>query len=588
MISPNHGLNANGNDSSKKIPLTPPLVHRIMLSPPREFSLLTIDGRPRSGTLFFQNFLHQEGFTTNNHTAQEASEESQQPRSFTDQISQTMKRAFHENILQQISSQNYAALHPLILEIHQQLRSLIPNRTDLHSVLNDDWVEQVCLSNNDQNDREKRKLFQKMLQLLNNIAEALVLLESEDRSVSTREWMKISSELNKQNEDSQSAQQQETNPKVDQPLNVPADLLKWENPPPTQKEWTLASTSFLHRKAEQCFRDIQNFQLGHVVAPTIHANFMGRDFLRREFEIQFGGTRSDIGGSGGDKVLLSTPHLETWLKEVVQTCGLRKEVLVSSKEKRGDVLLKTGWVDNLLFRSPREMGLEVNADVLFFLPEVFYLDIGAVRAIRMAAKVSVVGSVLALHASAIAGVGDRFFRQDPLDVRVEECRKSLIQAMGNKVVGSQKLFEKGVGDTVIDLARVLNPNLPESSEDMIRSRCVATMRGQDPVIKLLDNRMRDIFREMMVFQPQSSQQGIPSTIRAGIGRGQSSSDATINDGGTFSALVKESSREEFVKKGFSFYAEELAETLLMARRIVNLALHVHGPIVEQTLLDVCK
>ncbi len=592
-------LDAVGQANENVVPLTPEIVHRIMLSQPNEFSSLTIDGNPRSETLYFQKFLKQEGFTSANDTGEEEEDESQQPVSITFHIAQTMKKAFHDNILEQISSsQNYATLCPLILETHQQLRSLIPNRKDLHSTLNDEWVEHVCLSvdadvpTNDDSTTEKNKLFDQTLQLLNDIAKALVMLESEDRSESTREWINIASELKKKTGNSDSTYQYAETNLVDQVLELPAHLIMWDNPQPTHKEWMLASTSFLHRKAEQAFIDIKNFQLSHVVAPRIHANHMGRDFLRKEFEIHFGRNGDDRDVDNGNSMSLSTPHLDAWLKEVVQTCGLESEILQTSREKRAEAILKTGWVDNILFRSPRQMGMEDDGlsteQSNFMMPEIFYLDIAQVSSIRISAKVSVVGSALALHASTIAGVGNTLLQLDPLGRDVQSCRNKLILAMNNTHVGSQELFEKGVGDAVLELAKVLNPELPETCEEQIRNRCQATMRGTDPVIMLLDNRMRDIFREMIAFHPQ--QQMAPSTIRTGIAGGTQRFALRSNDedgSSSFRSLLKKEAKGKFMKRGFSFYAEKLADTVVVARGIANLALYVHGTVVDEALANAC-
>lgn len=130
-------------------------------------------------------------------------------------------------------------------------------------------------------------------------------------------------------------------------------------------------------------------------------------------------------------------------------------------------------------------------------------------------------------------------RQDPLDTLVQECRQKLIRAMGNKTIGSQELFERGVGDAMMELAMVLNPNLD------IDSTTVTTMRGDDPVIQLLDNRMKNIFREMMVMDTSSRQQ-VPDSIRSG--RAMPTSKGKSIHGENGDNYLKAS--EEFVKKGF--------------------------------------
>jgi hypothetical protein len=57
--------------------------------------------------------------------------------------------------------------------------------------------------------------------------------------------------------------------------------------------------------------------------------------------------------------------------------------------------------------------------------------------------------------------------------------------------------------------------------------------------------------------------------------------------GAYGDNYLKASKEEFVKKGFSFYADELAESTLMAHRIVNLAVYVQGSWVDKMMIDVC-
>jgi hypothetical protein len=216
------------------------------------------------------------------------------------------------------------------------------------------------------------------------------------------------------------------------------------------------------------------------------------------------------------------------------------------------------------------------------MPEIFYLDIMEVKAIRVAAKLSVVGSALALHASNIAGVGDAVLRQNPLPPDIQQCRQKLIRAMGIKAVGSRELYEKAVGDVVIELTKVLNPGYECNSDEecIIRSRTVATMRGEDPVIQLLDNRMRTIFREMMLFHPVKHG-SIPNTIRTG-GVLPSCEDG-VND--SYGDVFQQAAKQKFISKGFSFYAEKLSEASLISHRIISLVLQIHGQWVENMFLE---
>ena len=51
-----------------------------------------------------------------------------------------MKRAYHDNLVETVErTQNYQPLKGFILELHGAIRSLVPNRPELHSLLDDSW-----------------------------------------------------------------------------------------------------------------------------------------------------------------------------------------------------------------------------------------------------------------------------------------------------------------------------------------------------------------------------------------------------------------------------------------------------------------
>jgi len=199
--------------------------------------------------------------------------------------------------------------------------------------------------------------------------------------------------------------------------------------------------------------------LGHILAPRIAA--LGKDYLLHLFEKRFG----KIANNGGDSVcnvngsvdnggIVSSdihveinanvaPYVKTWLEEIVNEGEYDREELLASEEKRAEALLQTGWVENILFRTPRQINAVADDDddddgesqarigtqTPFYMPEILYLDIQAIRSIRMTTKMSVVGAALVLHVSALAGVPDATVRlkADPLEGRLEESRRALVR-----------------------------------------------------------------------------------------------------------------------------------------------------------------
>jgi hypothetical protein len=362
-----------------------------------------------------------------------------------------------------------------------------------------------------------------------------------------------------------------------------------------QKKWVVASVHFLSEKIAQTHKDIADFQLSHILAPQIHS--MGKQLLLLDFNARFHCSESGV-----------PPYTITWLQEIIDSCG--NEIMEWDEKERQNAIVQKGWVDNILFRTPRndpelvskstsENGDDKDNDVSlptpFYMPEVFYLNESSIKGIRLTTQISVVGSSLALHASSTAGPGTGAkLKQDPLEPIVEDCRMNLIHTMGNKMVGSQEEYENAVTEAVVDLATALNSSILENEEALADVKIIlgkkvsATMRGTDPVIKLLDNRMRNIFREIIVTDPRTvaQKQQAPTSMKAGVMNPVTSNKQ--EDSNSYRVVFKEICKNEFVKGGFSFYAEELAEAVLMAHEIMQLTLDVHGSWLDKAFCDIAK
>ena len=152
---------------------------------------------------------------------------------------------------------------------------------------------------------------------------------------------------------------------------------------------------------------------------------------------------------------------------------------------------------------------------------------------------------------------------------------------------------------------VWNASLTVSEEDTIQSRTSAVLRGEDPVLKLLDNRMRGVFRSMMLWTPQSSNTDDGTTnsgndngwgvlVRLRTGRALTLPTTTGPWGGaalvdaTYGTMFERAAKREFVMKGFAFCVVELVEANLITNRVINLVLDLYGGgILDPLLLDEC-
>ena len=115
----------------------------------------------------------------------------------------------------------------------------------------------------------------------------------------------------------------------------------------------------------------------------------------------------------------------------------------------------------------------------------------------------------------------------------------------------------------------------------------AVMTGKDPAIKLLGSRLRHVIIEMMEWVPVDSERVPPHMTIGGplkmIPTFGSSGSSASNSGVTFSSLFLSAATEAFEKRGFAFFAPELAQASLRVRKVINLSLLLHGEAVLDPL-----
>ena len=476
------------------------LIHKILLTDPVDFPELTMNGLPKAKQIYFHTFVQNRGFSTGivGSNEQNNNNNNQKRLSIEEQISKTMYRAYNDRIMHEMeqSQYSYKPLQNILLEIHTMLRSVIPNRPDLHSFLNDEDVIDCPLDS-----------FSEISKCLKKVADALSQLESEYRFESTKQWLdvldvsmtnhndKFCNGNNDEGDNDCNNEVEEGSSKLF--LQEKKEQIQFLKYAPPQEEldleqennddddnqtfsmsytsFALASATFLHYKAELCQAETADFQLGHILAPRIHK--LGKQYLFVKFQEKY---KSMIESKAQDVDVdldedldldVRVPNTKIWIKEMVEETPYTHEELLTSEEKRGEVIIQTGWIDNLLFRSPRSINEEdnneeeeaktkenssprsVSASTQFLMPEVLWLDTRTIRDIRMTTKISVVGSVLALHAASAAGVSDNVFKRDPLESIIEACRVKLTAAMNDRSVASQEIYESNIGNAVIDLVK---------------------------------------------------------------------------------------------------------------------------------------
>lgn len=494
------------NESTKKdglgmASLDPQLVHRILLTDPSQIASLvaaTGGGDHSEETPTFDDFC------------KELSSSPDQS------VENTMKRAYRERISGLVhTSRDMKPLHELLLELHGAERALVPNRSDLHSMLKDEEVR-------------KTKTPEEILPHLVAAGDALSRLESEYRSESTREWL-------------QKAQSND----------VRAMDLK------ESIEFAVTSILYLLLKAELCQKDKHAFFLANVWAPRIHNQ--GPELERQAFEARYGKFQ--------DKD--TAPLTRKWISELVSQSD--REELVESASAR-EAMVKQGWTNEVLFRSPDRPALS--------MPEILVLDFEQLNSIRFVTRSAAAGSALCLHACNAAGVSTSVL-EEPVDATssIELRRRGVAEAMNSHHISKfRKDYEENVGKAVVRLAEEWKESLGSEAEAQLKSRTTSVLRAEDPVILLLDTRMKEVFSTLMKWSPTSAS----VEMRSGRADSPRASDAA---GRAFLMAAK----SDFCKRGLSFYASDLANVSYLAKKVADLAWKVYGePMLDKMIIDACK
>lgn len=399
----------------------------------------------------------------------------------------------------------------LLLELHEAVRALVPNRPDLHSILSDESVKNA-------------KTTTELLPYVVTTGDAIARLESEFQSETTQEWL----------QKARGAHDSEQS-----------------------TEFIVNSILYLLFKTELCQREKQDFFLTTVWAPRIRNN--GTEFERQAFQDKYGKFQ--------DKD--TAPLTRKWISELVIE-GDRNALVESSSAR--EAMVKQGWVSSILFRTPEKPSLS--------MPEILVFDFEQLNSIRLVTRSAAAGSALALHACNAAGVGASVLNE-PVDPTspIELRRQGVVEAMDSQhTFKTREEYEEHIGKAVVRLAKEWNPLLSEEAESQLKSRTTSVLRAEDPVIRLLDSRMREVFSSLMKWTPSSAN----VEMRSGRNDSPRASDAA---GKAFLATAKSA----LCQRGLSFYASDLANVGYLAKKVADLAWKVYGDaLLDGMIIDACN
>jgi hypothetical protein len=459
--------------------LEPRLVHQILLTDPEDLNSL-VGSSSNTQTLSFAEFRQQLIHNRSDPAF-------------------ALKRAYHDNLVavvqqQQQQQQNQVEietiitpqpLQSLLWELHASIRALVPNRKDLHSLLQDTDIPATPMG---------------MMPMIVKAARALAALESQARATTTLEWI-------------HNGQQENDDALI---------------------SFVTSSLFYLIDKAELCNQDKKKFYLTKVVAPRIQSQGEGHAMERTSFQKRFGNEQP--------------PITQSWISSLLDNLPLTEKIaLRDSPSKRRD-LIRKGWIEHILFETQTQLKM----------PEIFYLDVETLQAIRNTTRLAAAGCALGHLACMAAKVNP------PVLLQQEDKGQPLVMAMNHKFHDSVQKYEQSVEDCVVSLAKSWNEtgNLDEVSDERLRGQTRSVLQGQSPIIKLLDGRMKSIFGELVLSENSS----VPRQLTSGHSASHTKQE---------SAFVTRA-RTQFQLRGLAFYCGPLAHAVELATKIANLSWDVYS------------
>jgi len=447
-----------------------------------------------------------------------------------DLISQTLKRAFFV-FVQNSASADTPNFEPYISMIHKlygQIRSLIPRRPDLHPLLNDDDVKVSACSANE------------MLTPLVRAGEALMLLEAPIRTESTSEWLRCVKWLKDDKDEEASGRGSNGD-----------DTFGME-----MVEFAVASTVFLLVKADVCCMDIAHEYLLNVV-PYIKR--VGNDYERNCFQKKYGAYPNS-----------SVPYTKEWLRIIYKKCEVDESSIIATattKEAVTTTIRTQGFVNNLLFYNSVGQTMP--------MPEIFEMDLAWMNQIRSICRSAVIGSALFLHACNITSTPSQSMANvHPLPDSLRLCKDLLATKLTKKYNNNQDL-EDEVVSAVENIAKTLCPSLITDKLQYLRGCSIATIRGEDPVLSVLDGRLRKLFLTMCAQDsPFLKSRQVPAEIKTG-----KQASYRLHSVASRSKGVSHHKRiliDSACQRGLSFFAEDLAVACDMAASMIDLAWKNYG------------
>lgn len=501
------------------------------------------------------------------------------------------KRAFHDNVLNSImnnESRDLSPLFRLLIELHEKIRALVPNRKDLHCILNDDY-NIAELSN-----------IMMFLPWIIEAGKALSILESKFQSETTEPWIDLANTINTKHQRSEQKMMEKNS--EEKAEATPALISSSED----ELSFLICSLLYLMEKTGRTQKEKDAFYFEHVIIPYLcnsndnnNSNNNGSEGFRIERNAMQNKCHSYL------------PITRKWIQSRVMTSNniteshIKDDLLINHDEcyQARKLFIIKGWIESILFEEKNEIQI----------PEIFYLDVNRIRSIRNMTRLAVTGCALGLHAANLTTSNrDNNSRNNPHDkfllndkLRSERLVWALRGGGGNNDNNnnyqqleehqfSQSSYEECIEDTMVGIAQEWAEETTSFiTEDIIatlREKTKKVLRGQDPVIQLLNNRMKSIFLDLALDKNDllllsSPTTAAPYKIQSGRQKSMEGNSTTIKEEElTEHPVFVKNAEQVFCSRGLTLFATDLAHALLLSVKVPLLACDLY----DKMILDIIQ
>ena len=528
--------------------------------------------------------------------------------------SSIMKRIFHDNILNTVimannnddsddnnSKKNDDLLSPLfrlLIDLHEKIRALVPNRKDLHGILKDEY-------NNIAAESSSNHMMFLLLSRIIEAGKALSMLESKFQSEATILWIDIATnhhiivQHQRSTSDEQKTMEEGGSSVVDDDIS-----------------FLICSLLYLMEKTDRAQKEKDAFYFEHVISPYLFKNnnnsnnndSAGYQIERNAMENKFNSclpiTRKWI-----QNMMMISNNTNTNNNSNEMGENNRDDDLEKCHNERRLFITK-GWIESILFEEKHEIKI----------PEIFYLDVNAIRSIRNVTRLAVTGCALGLHAASLitnrnssnnnnnsSSSSSSSNNINTLDILLNDklSGERLVRALrgggdNNNIQeeGEHQSYEEYIEDTMVGIAQgwaedtATSSSITEDEIATLRGQTRNVLRGQDPVIQLMNNRMKSIFLELALKNTNDSSAAatIPHKIQSGRQKRINEDNLTKNDDEeeedkvTDHPIFVQNAEKVFCSRGLAFFAKDLARATLLSVKIPQLACNLY----DKMILDIIQ